>query len=155
MLTARNMPWMTICEKQIFRSVSWWMVLYTCITYKKRRRLYTCLLDVFPYTFFLFSWLTVVWIKMSGIWNLIISELSLRYCFILLFNEVLFHWSLILILKKLWKKKNILTRCKTYCKRKMLLNVIKFLIIQLLIIISWMQSYCCRWSVPDWNLLCA
>jgi hypothetical protein len=53
------------------------------------------------------------------------------------------------------KKKNILTRCKTYCKRKMLLNVIKFLIIQLLIIISWMQSYCCRWSVPDWNLLCA
>lgn len=155
MLTARNMPWMTICEKQIFRSVSWWMVLYTCITYKKRRRLYTCLLDVFPYTFFLFSWLTFVWIKMSGIWNLIISELSLRYCFILLFNEVLFHWSLILILKKLWKKKNILTRCKTYCKRKMLLNVIKFLIIQLLIIISWMQSYCCRWSVPDWNLLCA
>jgi hypothetical protein len=92
---------------------------------------------------------------MSGIWNLIISELSLRYCFILLFNEVLFHWSLILILKKLWKKKNILTRCKTYCKRKMLLNVFKFLIIQLLIIISWMQSYCCRWSVPDWNLLCA
>lgn len=155
MLTARNMPWMTICEKQIFRSVSWWMVLYTCITYKKKRRLYTCLLDVFPYTFFLFSWLTFVWIKMSGIWNLIISELSLRYCFILLFNEVLFHWSLILILKKLWKKKNILTRCKTYCKRKMLLNVIKFLIIQLLIIISWMQSYCCRWSVPDWNLLCA
>lgn len=155
MLTARNMPWMTICEKQIFRSVSWWMVLYTCITYKKKRRLYTCLLDVFPYTFFLFSWLTFVWIKMSGIWNLIISELSLRYCFILLFNEVLFHWSLILILKKLWKKKNILTRCKTCCKRKMLLNVIKFLIIQLLIIISWMQSYCCRWSVPDWNLLCA
>jgi hypothetical protein len=57
--------------------------------------------------------------------------------------------------EEIMKKKNILTRCKTYCKRKMLLNVIKFLIIQLLIIISWMQSYCCRWSVPDWNLLCA
>lgn len=143
---------------QILELVSWWMVLYTCITYKKKRRLYTCLLDVFPYTFFLFSWLTFVWIKMSGIWNLIISELSLRYCFIFLFAV---QWSIVPLKFDLdfeeimKKKKNILTRCKTYCKRKMLLNAIKFLIIQLLIIISWMQSYCCRWSVPDWNLLCA